>query len=384
VTVDDASRSLPGPTTSIIGHRSGDAGFTLIELLVVLSILVVVMGGLGTMFVSAVNSQTDQTNRVQAQQAARLSLNKLRWEISCASAVTASLATGDSLTVSLPSYCPNSPNTSLTLAVTLPAATGIITVASTSFFNPTSNVITIGGSGTVTCTGRSATTFTGCTGGTGTFASGTNVTSAVTWCATATGPPYSLKRYVGDASIASPSPGGTCSGTSGTTWTTSLESKTVFGYNRGSFVPAPTFALAATGGSLKAGPFAYDVTAILSDGTELSGTIGRTTIAKDATNVLTLTWAAPSVLPVGTSVSSYNVYGRDDGSATVQGLRLLGSTSPGARTFPDNGSLDTSTINTGPPLATVSVTLTTDRTPATTSQQFSFSDSISLRNSGRF
>jgi Tfp pilus assembly protein PilX len=77
--------------------------------------------------------------------------------------------------------------TTLTSAVTLPAAT--INVASTTGYNPGTNAISVGSSGAVTCTGITATTFTGCTGGVaGTYGTGTNVARAtasgvnsVTW-----------------------------------------------------------------------------------------------------------------------------------------------------------------------------------------------------------
>src|SRR5689334_1125278 len=68
-------------------------------------------------------------------------------------------------------------STALTAPVTLPAAT--ITVASTLGYNPGSNTISLGSSGVVTCTGVTATTFTGCTGGVaGTCGSGTTVARA--------------------------------------------------------------------------------------------------------------------------------------------------------------------------------------------------------------
>ena len=61
--------------------------------------------------------------------------------------------------------------TTTSAAVTLPVTT--ISVASTTGF-PTSGTITLGGQ-TVTYTGVTATSFTGCTGGSGTIASGTTV-----------------------------------------------------------------------------------------------------------------------------------------------------------------------------------------------------------------
>jgi hypothetical protein len=68
-------------------------------------------------------------------------------------------------------------STTLTSAVTLPGAT--INVASTTGYNSGSNTIAVGSSGAVTCTGITATTFTGCTGGAaGTYATGARVSRA--------------------------------------------------------------------------------------------------------------------------------------------------------------------------------------------------------------
>ena len=81
-------------------------------------------------------------------------------------------------------------STTLTGAVTLPATT--INVASTLGYNSGSNTISVGPSGAVTCTGITATSFTGCTGGVaGTYATGTSVarataagSSSATWSGT--------------------------------------------------------------------------------------------------------------------------------------------------------------------------------------------------------
>ncbi|HEV8105756.1 MAG TPA: hypothetical protein VGP69_18650, partial [Gaiellaceae bacterium] len=64
----------------------------------------VVMGSLTTVFVQALNSETDMNNRFQAQLTARLALDKLRREVHCASAVTPA-GTSSSVTLTLPSYC---------------------------------------------------------------------------------------------------------------------------------------------------------------------------------------------------------------------------------------------------------------------------------------
>jgi len=61
-------------------------GYSLTEMLVVLAILGVVVGALTQLFVSASNAQRDMSNRFEAQQNARLALDKLRREIHCTSA----------------------------------------------------------------------------------------------------------------------------------------------------------------------------------------------------------------------------------------------------------------------------------------------------------
>src|SRR4051812_15951773 len=173
-----------------------EAGFTLPEVLVVVAILGIVLLALTQVFSGAVKAQVDQTRRVNGQQDARIALDKLRRELHCGSALTYSSLPASSVTVTLPSYCPSAPRTTLSAAVTLPSAA--IAVAATNQFNAGKNTISLGSSGTVTCTGTpTATSFTGCSGGTGTYPAGTTVTSPVTWCATTSGPPYTLKRYAG-------------------------------------------------------------------------------------------------------------------------------------------------------------------------------------------
>ena len=69
-------------------QRSAEDGFTLPELLVVLTIIGIVLGGLTQLFTSAVKSATDQTRRVDAQQDARVALDRLRREIHCGSTLS--------------------------------------------------------------------------------------------------------------------------------------------------------------------------------------------------------------------------------------------------------------------------------------------------------
>jgi prepilin-type N-terminal cleavage/methylation domain-containing protein len=67
-----------------------DSGYTLIEMLIVMSIMGVVMGGITTLFVTGSNAEVDQNNRFQAQQSARIALDKIRREVHCASSITLS------------------------------------------------------------------------------------------------------------------------------------------------------------------------------------------------------------------------------------------------------------------------------------------------------
>lgn len=79
-------------------------GYTIIELLVSLAILGAVMGAVTVLFVSASTAEIDLQQRFEAQQSARLALDKLRRETHCASA--ASVATASSVTLTLATYCP--------------------------------------------------------------------------------------------------------------------------------------------------------------------------------------------------------------------------------------------------------------------------------------
>jgi prepilin-type N-terminal cleavage/methylation domain-containing protein len=85
---------------------SNEDGYTLIELLQVSAILAVVIGALTGVFVSAMNSEIGMNKRYQAQQEARLAVDKMRREIHCASAVTPAGLT-NSITITLPSQCPS-------------------------------------------------------------------------------------------------------------------------------------------------------------------------------------------------------------------------------------------------------------------------------------
>jgi hypothetical protein len=71
----------------------------------VLAILLIIVGALTQLFVSASTAQVDMTRRFEAQQEMRLALDKLRREIHCANGVTGTPPTS-SIVISLGSYCP--------------------------------------------------------------------------------------------------------------------------------------------------------------------------------------------------------------------------------------------------------------------------------------
>jgi prepilin-type N-terminal cleavage/methylation domain-containing protein len=63
-----------------------ERGYTLVEMLVVMAILGIVISGLTTVFVSGSRAELDMNRRFQAQQQARLALDKIRTDLHCASA----------------------------------------------------------------------------------------------------------------------------------------------------------------------------------------------------------------------------------------------------------------------------------------------------------
>ena len=91
-----------------VRQRATDSrGLALSEMIVVLAILVVVLTALTQLFVSASTAEVDMSNRVQAQQDARLALDKLRREIHCAKEVswTPPFPTS-AIRIKLGAYCP--------------------------------------------------------------------------------------------------------------------------------------------------------------------------------------------------------------------------------------------------------------------------------------
>jgi prepilin-type N-terminal cleavage/methylation domain-containing protein len=99
------------------GRRlASERGYSLSEMLVVLAIIGIVVGALTQLFVSASTAQVDMTRRFEAQQNARLTLDKLRREIHCASDARAKDGTPltpptyyDGARFTLGGYCPTNP-----------------------------------------------------------------------------------------------------------------------------------------------------------------------------------------------------------------------------------------------------------------------------------
>ena len=84
-----------------------ERGYTLIELVQVAAILSVVLTGLTVLFVRASNAEFQMNERFQAQQSARVAVDKMRRELHCASAITPT-GSAASITVTLPAQCPTS------------------------------------------------------------------------------------------------------------------------------------------------------------------------------------------------------------------------------------------------------------------------------------
>ena len=88
-------------------------GYTMIELLAVLTIFLVVVTALTTLFVSGAKAELEANRRFQAQQSARVAFDQMRREIHCASSLTFTSAA--SVTITLPASCPSAGGTQTTV-----------------------------------------------------------------------------------------------------------------------------------------------------------------------------------------------------------------------------------------------------------------------------
>ncbi len=83
-------------------------GYTLIELLIALTILTIVVGSIVSIFVASSNAQITSNRRFQAQQSARMALERMRREVHCATAVTPAGRQARA-SLSMPAGCPGAP-----------------------------------------------------------------------------------------------------------------------------------------------------------------------------------------------------------------------------------------------------------------------------------
>jgi type II secretory pathway pseudopilin PulG len=91
--------------TRLRTRLAAEAGYSLVELLQVTAILSVVLTGITVVFVRASNAELDMNRRFQAQQVARVAVDKMRRELHCASSITPTGLTS-SISVTLPKQCP--------------------------------------------------------------------------------------------------------------------------------------------------------------------------------------------------------------------------------------------------------------------------------------
>jgi prepilin-type N-terminal cleavage/methylation domain-containing protein len=100
-------------TRRLLSRLRGQGGYSLIELIAVMAIFLTIVAALTTLFASGAKAEMDLNRRFEAQQNARLAMDKLRRELHCSSGITA--ADGSALSpgvpvaairVTLPSHCP--------------------------------------------------------------------------------------------------------------------------------------------------------------------------------------------------------------------------------------------------------------------------------------
>lgn len=81
---------------------ASERAYTLVEMLTVLVIFGTVMSALLALFVQGTNAELDMNKRFQAQQEARLGLDRLRRDVHCASSIAQGTATSSFVTLTVP------------------------------------------------------------------------------------------------------------------------------------------------------------------------------------------------------------------------------------------------------------------------------------------
>jgi type II secretory pathway pseudopilin PulG len=101
--------------------RQEEGGYSLVELVAVMSIFLIILTSLTTLSASGAKAELDLNRRFEAQQNARLALDKLRRELHCSNGVTGmdDLPLPSSpvavIKVSLPSHCPSAGGQNITV-----------------------------------------------------------------------------------------------------------------------------------------------------------------------------------------------------------------------------------------------------------------------------
>ena len=89
----------------MIGALLGDErGYSAVELLTVAAVMTTVLGAITGVFVAGAHGELDSNRRFQAQNNARLGLDRLRRDVHCSESGTPS-GPSDTVTLNLPSYC---------------------------------------------------------------------------------------------------------------------------------------------------------------------------------------------------------------------------------------------------------------------------------------
>jgi prepilin-type N-terminal cleavage/methylation domain-containing protein len=93
---------------ALLRRLRSERGYSLIEMLTVITIMGVIMAGLTTVFVGASQAELDMNRRFEAQQQARVALDKLRREIHCSKSATTAPSTGAAplVTLTVAGQCP--------------------------------------------------------------------------------------------------------------------------------------------------------------------------------------------------------------------------------------------------------------------------------------
>jgi len=91
----------------------GQRGYTLIELLAVLTIFLTIVTALTALFVTGAKAELEANRRFEAQQGARIAVDRMRREIHCGSALT--FTSASSVSITLPAGCPSAGGTQTTV-----------------------------------------------------------------------------------------------------------------------------------------------------------------------------------------------------------------------------------------------------------------------------